>query len=437
MLDLPIASVPIEEHNALVDKVKMLENELKMERQEREEEVKNLHKAIEGVYSNLTLLSNQTSARLLYMDDKVEGVLDQTHACHGGLKGLQEKVISIDDASMDLETRIDRLEHGQQTSKTTSPTSETISVLENPPFPEPSVTAVDDPAWSVKIMLMPQSSGHPFLTDSTEFRRCLSRNLLRELHLADDSSSAFVSAVDAAFLKLLRNRAWMPLITNPPDQLSSEVRRSLRGLPADKRSAHLWDRNFLQEYCLHYEKGLGQIIYIALQSGDLSWQDIKRLPLAHGFDPSCWDRVPESDNFNARIVHENDFFGIYMDDNYDLPPYTSRAPSNVGQSPLAAPPFGTLSRQAESSANGEPDAIEDEQAWKRVCRRSKSEGGPTASEGTPQRQMQQDVSGRSKRKIAVRTKTSQAYNRLADRKNLMQTLLHSHSGKDKEMEVPP
>ena len=431
-LDRPIASVPMEEHNALVERVNFLELELEKERQQRQEEVKNLYKAIHGAYSHLALISHQMGARMLGMDDKIEAVLDQTHACHGGLKSLQEKVISVDDATMDLETRIDRLESSPHTPKSASPVSEAIEILERSSMLPPPIDKIENHAWTVKVMLMPQSSGVPFAVGSVGYRRCVSRNLLRELYLADSSSSAFVSAVDNAFLKLLRNRSWMPLITYESTPRASEWRHSLRGLPADKCSPDLWDRNFLQEYCVHYEKELGDVIYISLESGDLTWQEIRKLPRAQGVDQTCWDHASELDNPRTIVIHERVDFGLNADDGYDLPPYSSRAPSNAGQIPIPTPQLSNPLQRSQSINLRDFDASGGEHVLKKVCLRPKSEIPSIPKEATPQIQNQY-ISGRTKRKVTVKEKQSQPGNRLSDWKNPVQTLLHSHAGREKDV----
>ena len=433
VLDTPIASVPIEEHTAVVERVRSLEQELERERQQREEEVKKLYNAIQGVYGSLALLSNQTRTRMIFMDDRIEGVLDQTHACHGSLNGLQEKVITIDDATMDLETRVDRLESVAPPSKSPSPASEPISVPEKSPALPPHVSLHDDPSWTAKVMFMPRSSGPPFPIGSIGYRRCLSRNLLRELHFPDDSSSAFVSVVDEAFLKLLRNRSWMPLIAYRSSLRSSERAYSLQGLPADKCSPGRWDRDFLQEYCVHYEKELGAVINISLESGDSSWTEIKQLPNVHGLDQSCWEYVSELDSPRARTNCESDEFGLGVEESCDLPPYTSRAPSDAGQVPLPTPQLGLPLQQRESTTNRDFEASEDEHTLKKICLRPKSEGLSDAREAMPELQPQY-ISGRTKRKVAVKEKQVQSCNRRSDWRHPVQTFLHNHHGKDKDAE---
>ncbi|KAL9084443.1 MAG: hypothetical protein Q9165_008081 [Trypethelium subeluteriae] len=433
MLDTPIASVPIEEHNAVVERVRALEQELDREKQQREEETQNFYRAIQGVYSNMALLSNQTMTRMLSMDDKIEGVLDQTHGCHSGLKDLQKKVETVDDATMDLETRFDRFESTQQPPKSRSPVSEAISILAKSPILPPRIDLNDDSSWAVNVMLMPQSSGEPFIPGSLGHRRCMSRNLLRGLKLLDSSNSAFVSAVDEEFLRLLRSRTWMPLVVYRSGSSQSDSRYSLRGLPADKCSPELWDRKFLQEYCVRYDKELGDVIYISLGSGELSWQEIKKFPRAHGSDQSCWEHNRELDSPRASVVQERDDFGLNVDDGYDLPPYSSRAPSEAGQVPMPTLQHGSNFRQHEVINHRDFEASEDEHSLKKICLRPKPENPFISGEALLHTQKQY-VSGRTKRKISVREKQNLSSNRLSDWKNPVQTLLHCHAGKDKDVE---
>ena len=443
MLDQPVVTVPVEEHNALKERVTMLELELEKVKKERDDHLMEVGRTIQGVYSNFALLlhtttkrlfemENKTNNRFVEMDDKIEGVLDETHACHGGLDTLRERVNKIDEDTMDLENRFDSLGLGHKPSKTASPASEATPVPEKPPITPALASANNDPAWSIKVMLMPQSSGHPFSVDSVEFQRCLSRNLLRELHVSDDSSFAFISAVDEAFLKLLRNRSWMPLVVYNPDPCSSEGQNSVRGLPAEKCSPELWDRGFLREYCLHYEKGLGEIIYISLASGDLSWKDVEKLRPSRDIDQSCWLHIPELDDMGANMIHDMDDFGI-DDDGYDLPPYTSRAPSHVGQISASEPQLWIPPPQADTIANCGFDANEDPRTMKKICLPTNPESRTTQRESKSRKQTQY-ISGRSKRKISVRTKSNQTSSRLSDWKLPVQTLLHSHSTKDKDVD---
>ncbi|KAI9702204.1 MAG: hypothetical protein M1820_006286 [Bogoriella megaspora] len=438
ILDTPADAVSLQEHSVLIDKVKQLEANLEKERQQREEDLKGFHRAIQGVYGNLALLSSQVGTRFVGMDDKIEGVMDQMHACQGGLQSLQDKVVVVDDATMDLETRLDNLQTGQPPTGSVSPITGAIKTLEKAPPSWQEVTG--DPSWKVTIALMPRSHGQPFASDSVAHRRCLSRRLERALLIANDTSSAFVAAVDDAFLKLLGNRSWIPLVPFRTSLRASPRSSALRGLPADKCSPELWDKQFLEEYCILRNKQLGDYLHIALQSGELSWQEIKKLPKDHSVDQSCWEYDPELDGSSTsprQLVTPPEHPGIEVDDSCSLtslPPYSSRAPSEAGHNPPSIIPLNTspLQRREEAS-DRDFDASEDEQTLKKICLRPKSESPTSQKVALPQTQY---ISGRTKRKVAVREKQNQPGNKFSDWKSPVQTFLqHHHLGKEKESDV--
>ncbi|KAF2400157.1 hypothetical protein EJ06DRAFT_530153 [Trichodelitschia bisporula] len=345
---IPESSVPLDEHLAVLDRLKRvedavgrLEDRLVRERRDRDKAVRDLVQMLRASYGNMACLKYYADEKLEMMrvnyEDKLEGVLDKATAAAGDLEELRLRVGDIDESVIRLEERLER---------STSPEAMTAEPTPAPPTPAPvsaklpslpatpaahrplptlpplsSLTASvplpirDKPTWSVRVILVPKKTQHfAFPPDSTAFLRCQSRGLHQDITLDDRSATTFTHTVEAVFATILRGRPWTPL------QCLRSSDMELDQLPPDQRQPVLWDYGFLESQCMAHDKAVGDIIYIALAYEELSWVDVHNLPRVFGSNENCWEHEGSLDGGASIMSKDSD--SMYE---YSPPPYESRA----------------------------------------------------------------------------------------------------------------
>ncbi|ORY12512.1 hypothetical protein BCR34DRAFT_482421 [Clohesyomyces aquaticus] len=430
-----LTTVSMEEHVAVIQEVKRLKQEIKRfehlerelkqdlfkERMAREEQFR-IYKGIEaGLYENMKWLK-------VHMDDKVEAAVDKTQELNDQIKSVQEKLIMVDEVTMELENRVEGLEH------VTGGSSREGTPMATTPKPKPAPKAAPVPpmplilhpqhsfgqlpirtdkkyplSWSVRVIFVPRKA-QPFAydPDSNGYRRCASRNLQQNLELPSQDSSCFANAVETSFKGIMRGRAWMPMIGHRPSD-EPFGRMSLQMLPEEFVRREMWDYPFLEDHCIAHDKMQGDVLYITLQYEDVTWQEIKFLPSVLGADESCWAHDEELDGV-SKFKHLD---SEIMYDYQDPPPYSSRTHSTMDRAltklDVLADSASMLSRaqtsyssERSSLRSFETEETDDEHRDKKPKLRSKQSMPNINGSGTSVQPMY--VSGRSKRKMPVREK---------------------------------
>lgn len=292
--------------DGLVDRIGQLEEVVDRSKAENETEVKALYRGISSLWHNVGVLNK----RARYYDDQIEGLADD-------VQRMQNRLIEVDDASMHLEDRVEALEdttpvastRGRQRRRASTPPTRDLDTISDcatsreEPLPLPQVdprlhlqlimpvepsrirssseatNTSESKAWTVHISLLPTSSQpFPFEKDTTAYKRCLSRGLLRVVVIPDTDSHSFVTSVSEAFADVLRGRKWAPLEAR---LCEAEI---VRGLPMLRQLPdHLidcdYDVDFLKNNCAMVDAN-GKIadLYIAMLSDTLSWEELRRSP---------------------------------------------------------------------------------------------------------------------------------------------------------------
>ncbi|OJD36298.1 uncharacterized protein BKCO1_120006 [Diplodia corticola] len=340
----PMAAVTYDEHRALV-------GELARFKQEQDRKLQNLqtelaqtqHELMAQRAQNLererlfklleARLYQNMKAMKIELDDKMDGVIDQQHA-------FQRKLIDVEDATMEHEIKIEKLESAPNAVVTRDLTPVPEASLNDDLSMDTAVdTAVEEPTampekpeqpWSVKVMIVPRRSQQfAFEVDSTAHRRCQSRKLFQEIEFSSRDSANFHFTVDKAFSHVLKDRPWVPLIGYRA-QNDCFGRIALRQIPPEFSSGDLWDYFFLDHHCVAHDKLQGDLLYIALRDSDLSWEEIKELPPMFGASESVWTHEVDLDGPLPGAKHSNAPLGRL--DRADLmygyspspPPYTSQ-----------------------------------------------------------------------------------------------------------------
>lgn len=347
----PLSKVVLQEHLEVIEEVKrlrsrvaqfeQLERDIKIEQKTREEQYR-LQKATEQrVYENMRLLKVQ-------MDDKVEAVVDKTQEFNDAIKAVQERLNMVDEVTMDLENRVDQLEHPDPlSSRIATPRAVTPKPISQPPVPALPAPQSISPlpllmqpqpllgklpirsdkkypqSWSVRAVFVPcKSLKFAYEAGSNGYRRCASRKLQQLLEFPSPDSSCFANRVETIFKGVLRGRPWMPLRgRRPADEPFG--RMSLHPLPQELTVRDLWDHFFLEDHCIAHDKQQGDVLYITLQFEDVTWNEIRFLPPVPNFDESCWAHDEELDGDGGAPFKSLDTEIMY--DYADPPPtYSSR-----------------------------------------------------------------------------------------------------------------
>lgn len=371
--------VPLEEHRVLLDKVRRLEEVARKlqedalkERRDREKSLRDMQNAY---YKNLYHMRYYVDEKLeklrIHTDDKLEGLEDKATE----VEALRRQVSDMDEMVMRMEEKLD---NGKRLSRSLTPLLEgKASPLQLPPPPGSSSSQLPfrtennhRNSWDVRVILVPSRNlQFAFGIDSIPWRRCQTRGLHQDLHLRDRSHQTFIQCTEAAFMAIFRRRAWMPL------QCLRSSDMSLCQITGDNLQPALWDYNFLEAQCMAHDKLQGDVIYIALQYEDLSWEDIRSLPCIFGSDESCWEyhedldgktkeAIAAEDRMETDVIAIKPRTGTATNDYHSPPPYTSRAsvyspdtPKQGPQRPTALDLLATASSMA-GSQRGVPSISE-------------------------------------------------------------------------------
>ena len=301
----------------VVDRIGRLEESVDAAKTETDTEFKNAYRGMGGLWRSVELLQKRTP----YYDDQIEALLDEAQR-------MRNRLVEVDDASMQLEDRVDALENASRPiasvpsrrRKASTPPSiaadssssdRVTTTGESTPvllvrLGMPSLNVTEEPAhvqsfrkrvasvgsgaqsWTVHISLLPSSSQpFPFEKDTAAYKRCLSRGLHRIMAIPDIDSLSFKTAVSEAFSEILRGRPWRPLVARICDA------KNLRGLPMlrqleESLMGHDYDYCFLQANCAVTDES-GKIIdlYIAMTDATISWIELREVkPFLSGLEAS-------------------------------------------------------------------------------------------------------------------------------------------------------
>ncbi|KIW06478.1 uncharacterized protein PV09_02915 [Verruconis gallopava] len=335
--------VPVEDHVALVDRCKKLEetartllDELKREKRAREKLQADMNTMIRGAYGNMAFLRYYVDEKLEFsritFEDKIEGALDRAADALNEVDRLKQRVSDLDEACIRLEERMDA---GRVISRSLTPVLEEKTKdnsqffpLANLPLRSKSQEQLSGP-WDARLIVVPKKTQRwAFAKDSKAYKRCQSRGFVQDLHFEDKDSGSFNKAVEAAFSSIFKNRPWMPL------QCLDSVHMALGQLHMDQRNPGLWTYSFLEAQCMASDKEQGDIIYIALMHEELGWPDIYNLPPVFGFtDNTIWDQDEDLDGkvISARMDFKMDLDPMRVRNletdsmyEYSPPPYSQR-----------------------------------------------------------------------------------------------------------------
>jgi len=440
----PLSAVLQDEYTHVIEEVKQLKldakrrdkferdmmQELLKERMAREEHFR-IYKGIEArMYENMLHMKVQ-------FDDKVEAVVDKTQEFNDQIKALQERMFMVDEASMDLENRLDRVDNNAGFSREATPGASTpkalVSTPKTPPVPPlpllmqpqhmlgqlPIRTDKKYPlSWSVRVIFVPRKAQkYAYDPDSNGYRRCASRKLQQNLDFPSQDSSCFANRIENAFKGILRARPWMPMSAHRPAD-EPFGRMALTLLPQDLIHRDVWDYPFLEDHCIAHDKMQGDVLYVTLQYEDVTWNEIRFLPPVVGADEACWQHDEELDGHAKYKSLDSEIMYDYQD---PPPTYQSRTHSLADRAPskldVLADSASMLSpiervhslstrysseRSSLRSFESQTDETDDEHRDKKPKLRTKQSMPAVNGSGHVQQPMY--VSGRSKRKMPVREK---------------------------------
>ncbi|KAF1919125.1 hypothetical protein BDU57DRAFT_130585 [Ampelomyces quisqualis] len=484
----PLSTVTMEDYAQAVEQMKQLRQEVKRleglehswkqdlfkERMAREELMRTSRAAEARMYENMQFLK-------ISMDDRVEAVVDKTTEFSHQIQGMQERLTLLDDVSMELENRLDRVEQFRALSRDMTPAASTprtrrstpratpvpqrplLMQSQSPPNAQPQhplgqlAIRTDKKyplSWSVRVIfVLRKSQRFAFDPDSNGYKRCLSRKLQQNLDFPSQDSSCFANGIDTAFKGVFRGRPWMPLIGHRPTD-EPFGRMALTLLPPDLIHRDVWDYPFLEDHCIAHDKMQGDILFITLQYEDVTWNEVRFLPAVTGADESCWSHDEELDgtvkykSLDSEIMAPSKL-DVLADSAALLSPI-ERAQSQSSNHSSRLGPLQRISTQSSSHTSDprfssersslrsfDTETTDDEHRDKKPKLRSRP-SMPIVNNSHTQQPMY--VSGRSKRKMPVREKGVKEplhFNASNLARWARPNLLHPHSSKGKEVAHTP
>lgn len=319
-----------------------LRRELLKERAAREEHFRT-YKALEArLYENMRLLK-------ITMDDRVEAVVDRTSAFSDQIKAVQDRLTLVDEATMELENRVDKVETNGRHTRDDTPVDSTPKPRLSPPSasPTPQIPLLMQPqhtlgqlpirtdkkyplTWNVRVIFVPRKSQRfAFDPDSNGYKRCASRKLQQNIDFSGQDSSYLTARIEDKFRSILRGRAWMPLVGHrPPDEPFG--RMALTRLPPDLVHRSLWDHPFIEDHCIAHDKMQGDVLYITLQHEDVTWNEVRFLQAILGADEACW---AHDDELDGTVKYKSLDTEIMYDCQDPPPTYSSRTHSLADRAP--------------------------------------------------------------------------------------------------------
>lgn len=412
-----------------------LKQELFRERMAREEHFRTYKQIEARMYSNMHHLK-------VHMDDKVEAVVDKTQEFNDQMKAMQERLTMVDEVTMDLENRMDRIELNAGISREPTPGITTPKPLLStaptaPPVPSLPLLMQSQhmlgqlpirndkkypSSWTARVVfVLRKSQKFAYDPDSNGYKRCATRKLQQNLDFPSQDSSCFANRIETTFKGILRGRPWMPLTAHRPAD-EPFGRMALALLPPDLIHRGVWDYPFLEDHCIAHDKMQGDVLYITLQFEDVTWNEIRFLPAVLGADDSCWKHDEELDGSAKYKSLDSEIMYDYQD---PPPTYSSRTHSMADRAPsklhVLADSASMLSsieraqtlssryssersslRSFETEESRSFEGTDDEHRDKKPKLRSKQSMPAVTGSGHAQTPIY--VSGRSKRKMPVREK---------------------------------
>ncbi|KAH8652544.1 hypothetical protein BX600DRAFT_97063 [Xylariales sp. PMI_506] len=285
-----------------------LEEQVEKSKEDFTHENRDIYGQITRVWHTVDQIRKQQGETL----DRISTFGERLDEHNDSVQRLSNRLMEADDAAIDLEERIDRLEDitTVDAHKLTEPTDSDATTLDaatrlplpqgfgfregdipasivpnGAERPKPNLStretlAEKDAPWTVHVSLMPMASlAFPFEKDTNAYKRCLSRGLHQMIAVQGSDSSSFINAVSAAFGSLLKGRPWMPL------QARLCEAETLLGLPMLRRldstliDINNYNKDFLIQNCgVCGPNGKLDSLYIAMEYDTFSWHFLRRLP---------------------------------------------------------------------------------------------------------------------------------------------------------------
>jgi hypothetical protein len=293
----------------VVNRLGDLEEQYERSKEELGQENRGIYRQITRVWQSV----DQAGKREAALENRFAAYDERLDDYDNTMEKLRDRVMETDDAAIDLEERVDRLEdledldmpagrHRRMSSSDTElsknlfrMTSRRRRPNESEPSDSMSVGHVErelatstgsgtpspvSAPWTVHVSLMPMISvAFPFEKDTNAYKRCLSRGLHRMIAVQGTDSVSFVEAVSTAFGSLLKGRPWVPLQARLCDAETLQGLPMLRPLDRVLIGNENYDMEFLRTHCaVCGPNGKLDSLYIAMESDTLSWHFLRRSP---------------------------------------------------------------------------------------------------------------------------------------------------------------
>ncbi|KAI4598976.1 hypothetical protein KJ359_002391 [Pestalotiopsis sp. 9143b] len=295
---------------AVISRLGDLEEQYEKSKEDFGQENRGIYRQITSVWQSV----DQAGKRQVEINNRLSVYDERLEEHDDDMRRLERRLMESDDAAIDLEERMDRLEDtnppvsGPRPRRSSSSNSRRPGGMDSTadsqrgrsearqvPHPVGTLplarqlddatgpgTALASPTrpWTVHVSLMPMATvAFPFEKDTNAYKRCLSRGLHQMIAVQGTDREAFAKAVMAAFGSLLKGRPWMPLqarLCEAETLLGLPMLRPLEPAMIDARN---YDQEFLSKHCaVCGPNGTMDSLYIAMQLDTFSWHFLQRSP---------------------------------------------------------------------------------------------------------------------------------------------------------------
>ncbi|KZF22195.1 hypothetical protein L228DRAFT_148115 [Xylona heveae TC161] len=306
--DVPSPAVSMEEHVRLAEMVRGLSERLEKERAEREKDMQGIYQSISGVYHNMNGVHESTRTGLLDLEDKLDGAIDKAQSLYQDLKVLKERVACIDDASMDLELRVEdlqiELDHRPRAPSPSKRRSRRPKNMGTRPFDKLPVTNISintpsENSWEAYVIIVPGTT-FEFQPGDIADLRCRSRGLFRWIIFSGPDQHSIMLSIDSAFHDVLQGRRWVP--ARAQIRITNGISNLIVGNDlSESFESNTWDASFLRGSCAaSLPANHLPVIFVTLRDSRWTWESIRNLSPVPGLSQRCWDHNERLDGVFAK-----------------------------------------------------------------------------------------------------------------------------------------
>ena len=286
----------------LHSQVDALKKELEAERRTRADEIKNIQRSLQRVYSDCAALTSREAEQVRDLDGRVDSLSQKFRADHAELGNLGRRMDAVEKVAGALRGRLEAIEEGRRSEKEERRISlqlqqqqrreehrlddvngkqEDLQQQQHQQQPTQRISrTLDTTPWHAQIIwVLSASRPNVFEVDGIAYLKLQSRTPSHRVTFTSPASLSFHLGIEGSFAHVLRGRAWMPLASHKTSENEELARITLDRLPMKMRDERLWSKSWLEEHCVTYDSTGKPHLYVALQEEELGLREIGAAPV--------------------------------------------------------------------------------------------------------------------------------------------------------------